>query len=50
MLIKDFFQESNRAVPTYVARSEQGDWLIGKLAENYSVSLPSVVYGMSFVL
>ncbi|PAV82769.1 hypothetical protein WR25_24719 isoform E [Diploscapter pachys] len=41
--------ESNRAVPTYVARSEQGDWLVGKLAENYSVSLPSVAYDIRWL-
>ncbi|PAV85000.1 hypothetical protein WR25_10265 [Diploscapter pachys] len=41
--------ESNRAVPTYVARSEQGDWLVGKLAENYLVSLPSVVYDIRWL-
>ena len=37
--------ESNRSVPSYVALSEQGEWLVGKMAENYAVCLQNVIYG-----
>ena len=41
------FLESSRSVPSYVALSEQGEWLIGKMAENYAVCLQNVIYGIS---
>ena len=37
--------EANRSVPSYVALSEQGEWLVGKMAENYAVCLQNVIYG-----
>ncbi|PAV68331.1 hypothetical protein WR25_12970 [Diploscapter pachys] len=36
--------EANRSVPSYVALSEQGEWLIGRMAENYAVCLQNVIY------
>ncbi|PAV72501.1 hypothetical protein WR25_05902 [Diploscapter pachys] len=36
--------ESSRSVPLYVALSEQGEWLVGKMAENYAVCLQNVIY------
>ena len=41
------FLESSRSVPSYVALSEQNEWLIGKMAENYAVCLQNVIYGIS---
>ena len=37
--------EANRAVPSYVAYSEQREWLVGRMAENYAVCLQNVIYG-----
>ena len=34
-----------RSVPSYVALSEQGEWLVGRMAENYAVCLQNVIYG-----
>ncbi|PAV63636.1 hypothetical protein WR25_05802 isoform D [Diploscapter pachys] len=31
--------ESSRSVPSYVALSEQNEWLVGRMAENYAVCL-----------
>ncbi|PAV61542.1 hypothetical protein WR25_09865 [Diploscapter pachys] len=36
--------EANRSVPSYVALSEQGEWLVGRMAENYAVCLQNVIY------
>ena len=43
-LIKEV-SESTRSVPSYVAYSEQGEWLFGKEAENYAICLQNVIYG-----
>ena len=40
--------EANRAVPSYVAYSEQREWLVGRMAENYAVCLQNVIYGIIF--
>ena len=37
--------EANRSVPSYVAYSEQREWLVGRMAENYAVCLQNVIYG-----
>ncbi|PAV71154.1 hypothetical protein WR25_07352 [Diploscapter pachys] len=37
--------ESNRSVPTYVAYSEQGEWLVGRMAENYAICLQNIFDG-----
>ena len=39
------FLESSRSVPSYVALSEQNEWLVGRMAENYAVCLQNVIYG-----
>ncbi|PAV92065.1 hypothetical protein WR25_03040 [Diploscapter pachys] len=39
--------ESTRSVPSYVAYSEQKEWLVGKMAENYAVCLQNVIYGIA---
>ncbi|PAV78905.1 hypothetical protein WR25_01898 [Diploscapter pachys] len=36
--------ESSRSVPSYVALSEQCEWLVGRMAENYAVCLQNVIY------
>ncbi|PAV67055.1 hypothetical protein WR25_18393 [Diploscapter pachys] len=36
--------EANRSVPSYVAYSEQREWLVGRMAENYAVCLQNVIY------
>ncbi|PAV82414.1 hypothetical protein WR25_11258 [Diploscapter pachys] len=36
--------EANRSVPSYVALSEQDEWFVGKMAENYAVCLQNVIY------
>ncbi|PAV60311.1 hypothetical protein WR25_19188 [Diploscapter pachys] len=41
--------ESNRSVPSYVALSEQNEWLVGRMAENYAVCLQNVIYVNDYV-
>ncbi|PAV90944.1 hypothetical protein WR25_12927 [Diploscapter pachys] len=42
--------ESNRSIPSYVAYSEQGEWLVGRMAETYAVCLPNVIYDIRWLL
>ncbi|PAV62949.1 hypothetical protein WR25_03852 [Diploscapter pachys] len=42
--------EANRSVPSYVALSEQGEWLVGKMAENYAICLQNVIYDIRWLL
>ena len=40
--------ESILDIPSYVAYSEQGEWLIGKIPENHTVYLQNIIYGIIF--
>ncbi|PAV84032.1 hypothetical protein WR25_14461 [Diploscapter pachys] len=41
--------EANRSVPSYIAYSEQREWLVGRMAENYAVCLQNVIYDVDSV-